>query len=102
MLVPKEIEALRQEAKKAKEVAEEMETKFHDIQGQYDLLKLDLDESLQKNQRLEKQLKVAQAANLANLSQGQPLAKQPSKKIVHQNKVSRSHFYIAIIFKIYL
>ncbi|KAK6620621.1 hypothetical protein RUM43_010913 [Polyplax serrata] len=82
----KEIEALKQEAKKAKELAEEMETKYHDIQGQYDLLKLDLDESVQKSQRLEKQLRVAQAANLANQT-GQPLTKQPSKKIVYQNTI---------------
>ena len=68
-------------------MAEEMENKFHDINAQYDLLKLDLEESTQKNQRLEKQLKVAQAANLANLSGSQPLTKQPSKKIIHQNKV---------------
>lgn len=74
-----------------------METKYHDIQGQYDLLKLDLDESVQKSQRLEKQLRVAQAANLANQT-GQPLTKQPSKKIVYQNTVSLKTFEVFLIF----
>lgn len=78
------MKALKEEADKAKKIAEDMETKYHDIQAQYDLLKLDLEDSTQKTQRLEKQLKVAQAANLA---QERPIVKQPSKKIIHQNIV---------------
>lgn len=82
---------IKEEAEKAKKNAEDIENKYHEVTGQLDLVKLDLDDALQKNQRLEKQLKVAQAANLAHI--GSPLAKQPSnKRILHQNRVSKTRY----------
>lgn len=80
---------LKEEADAAKKTAEEMENKYHEVNDKLEIMKLDLDEAIQKSQRLEKQLKVAQAANLQHV--GQPVTKQPSKKIIHQNKVERKH-----------
>jgi len=81
-----EIRMLKEDSESAKKLAEQMEASYHDSQAKLELTKLELDDAVQKAQRLEKQLKVAQAANLANASS--PISKQmSSKKLASQHRV---------------